>query len=305
MVAKCRLQLRLYDGSRELFPPRTKVLVTIINGQFEQLVRDTFTGPQLDFDLPFYNGIADRFTVITYVDGYRQAGYTPISLSPEAPVCLDLLLPPRDPVFNFAGLDFHQAKNRLPFFAMGSPETVAQAHFEELLERSPKVLACMLNLVTAMRFITLGDRTPLDYLRQLRWAPDPPAQDRFFVYCDADLIDDVRAATNKGLFAPEYGCGVFHAGASLSWKEIQLQNANVQLTFHTNPGDCVTEKKWVTLEPDIDYFKDPGSHALLEVCQNKLTGSLTEPAGAYVLRWIEHRHKGLPDFNPPYTLRAE
>jgi hypothetical protein len=56
------------------------------------------------------------------------------------------------------------------------------------------------------------------------------------------------------------------------------------------------------VEPDIDYYKDLGAHALLEVIANTLTGSLTDPKNVYVLRWIAGRRAGVPEFDPPYTI---
>jgi hypothetical protein len=58
----------------------------------------------------------------------------------------------------------------------------------------------------------------------------------------------------------------------------------------------------VMIEPDIDYYKDPLAHALLEVAANKLTNSLTDPHQVYVLRWMAGRHAGVPNFEPPYTI---
>jgi hypothetical protein len=56
------------------------------------------------------------------------------------------------------------------------------------------------------------------------------------------------------------------------------------------------------LEPDIDYYKDPGAHLILEVLRNTLTGSLTDPRVVYVLRWTAGRAAGRPQFDPPYVI---
>jgi hypothetical protein len=57
----------------------------------------------------------------------------------------------------------------------------------------------------------------------------------------------------------------------------------------------------VMLEPDIDYFRDLGAHALLEVIPNAL-GGITDPKIVYVLRWIAGRRAGVPEFDPLYTI---
>ena len=117
------------------------------------------------------------------------------------------------------------------------------------------------------------------------------------------LSKPFKLAALKGQFDAEHGCGLVHPGASMSWKQNAFPESNVQLTFHTDPLDCVSGNGWVTVEPDIDYHKDLAAHTILEVCRNVITGSLTEPAEVFVLRWIEQRRLGLPDFSPGYSLR--
>jgi len=53
---------------------------------------------------------------------------------------------------------------------------------------------------------------------------------------------------------------------------------------------------------DIDYYKDLGAHARLEVVANAVTAGLTNPEMVYVLRWIAGRHAGVPKLNPLYTI---
>lgn len=60
----------------------------------------------------------------------------------------------------------------------------------------------------------------------------------------------------------------------------------------------------VGVEVDMDYFRDQGAHAILEVLPNLFTSGLTDPKRIYVLRWIAGRQAGVPDFNPPYTIEA-
>lgn len=301
------LVVRLFDGTGQLFPAGTQTLLTATDGNQKQIVREYFNAGQVELDgLPFYDNLGDDYAVIGFVQGYQQAGYSPVKLSPQAPVTVDLMLIPQNPVFNFAGLTWDLAKQRMPFLAAapGESDQDAQDRFSQLMETNgSKSLACMLNLVTAMDAIDLDGRSPVSFLRQVRWDDKYPAQDRFFAYCDASLVDAVRAAAAKGQFSMEPDPGLLHPGATLSWKQIQFPEANVQLTFHTDPPDCVPANNWVTVEPDIDYYKDLLNHAILEVAVNALTGSLTEPAEVFVLRWIEQRRLGLPDFAPGYTLR--
>jgi hypothetical protein len=303
------LALRVFDGTGQLFPAGTQILVTITDGNQKQIVRQPFNAGQIALKgLPFYDNFGDNYSVIAYVEDHKQAGYAPVKLSPTAPANVDLMLIPNHPVFNFAGLTWEMAKQKMPFLApmAGQSETDAQDRFSQLMESNDsKSLASMMNLVTSMQGIDLDGRSPASFIKQVRWDYKFPAQDRFFAYCDSALIDAVRAAAAKGQFDAEHGCGLMHPGASLSWKQNAFPEANVQLTFHTDPIDCVPANGWVTVEPDIDYYKDLAAHSILEVCRNQLTGSLTEPAEVFVLRWIEQRRLGLPDFAPGYTLRAD
>jgi hypothetical protein len=157
-----------------------------------------------------------------------------------------------------------------------------------------------------MSQIHLPVGTPLDYIEQLVWDKSQlqdPKQDRFFAWADAKLIDQVAQAAGQGQFAPEVGTAFFHPGATRSWKQIQFGEANVQLTFHENQRQTINGIDCVVLEPDIDYYKDLGAHALLEVIHNSVTKTLTDPRVVYVLRWIAGRHAGVPNFDPPYILQ--
>ncbi|MBS1815037.1 MAG: hypothetical protein JSS87_09210 [Acidobacteria bacterium] len=303
------LVVRVFDGTGQIFPAGTQLLLTVIDGNQKQIIRQEFTSGQIRVQgLPFYNNFGDNYAVIAFVEGFRQAGYAPVKLSPAEEVTVDLMLIPKDPVFNYAGFSWEAAKARLSFLAPlpGQSEEDAKQRFSQMWETNgSKSLACMLNLVTAMDAIDLGGRSPVSYIRQIRWDHKFPAQDRFFAYCDAALIDAVRTAAAKGIFEPEHGAGIFHPGATLSWKQVEYPEANVQLTFHTNPLDCVSGSNWVTVEPDIDYYKDLAAHSILEVCRNEATGSLTEPAEVFVLRWMEQKRLGRPEFSPGYTLRNE
>ena len=146
----------------------------------------------------------------------------------------------------------------------------------------------------------MANGTPLDYFRGIEW--DTLKGDRFFGFALPDLVSKVKQMVSKKLFAPELDPGFFHGDATSSFKEIRFGEANVQLTFHENDKKKIDRELCVRVEPDIDYYKGLGAHALLEVFYNKLTNSLTDPAQAYVLRWMAGKQVGLPGFNPPYRL---
>jgi hypothetical protein len=303
MADTSKLQLRIFDGTRQLFSKPANFLVRIVDGQQNQQVWKEFPSPDLTFDdLPFYDNLFDNYTVVVSADGYQQAGFVPVKLSNEYVTTLDLMLIAKDPGFSFVNARWPAAKTKFPFLGSDVSDAAGEARYDGLVE-AEKPLACLLNLGEAMSQIALAQGTPLDYIKQVRWdAPYAPAQDRFFGWCDVALIDQVKVAAAAGKFAVENAPGLFHPGATSSWKQIQFGEANVQLTFHENDKMVIGGVNCVMIEPDIDYYRDLGAHTIFEVIPNGLTHSLTEPSEVYVLRWIAGQTAGIPEFAPMYTI---
>ena len=298
-----KLELRIFDGSRQLFPAPADFLVTIFDGNQKQLFRQDIQSNVTPFDLPFYDNFGDNYRVIVSTDGHKQAGFFPVVLSDKFTRTLDIMLIPNDPGFSFVNARWEAVSADYPFLANGADNATGKARYEMLLDQQEKSLACFLNLVEAMGEISLSQGTPLDYIKQLRWdAPLAPAQDRFFGWCDPKLIDQVKIATAAKQFA--VAPAGLHPGATSSWKQIQFGEANVQLTFHENNHLTIDGVDCIMVEPDIDYFEDPGAHILFEVVPNELTHSLTNPTEVYVLRWMAGQQAGVPEFAPMYTITS-
>ncbi len=177
----------------------------------------------------------------------------------------------------------------------------AEDAYGQLLEDRPDRLACLLNITTAMQQISLPQKAPLDYFKTF----DVPAfaPDRIFGYADATLVQQVRQAARQGQFATEPAIYLgLHGDATSSFKQIQFGEANVQLTFHEKNRRTIDDVDCVYVEPDIDYYKDPGAHSVLEVIPNKLTGNVSNPRLIYVVRWMAGRRSGVPEFDPLYTI---
>lgn len=295
------LTVNVYDGTRKPFPAGINVLYRVFDGNQKQLASLEKPVSSIDFTVPFYDNFGDNYRVIVFSDGYHQAGYAPVKLSAQAPATLDLMLIPKNASLNFSQAAWDSIKTKLPFLASDVDDATGRDRYSNVMEDKPKSLASLLNITTSMVQIPLPDgSTPLDYLKVMKW-DDSFAQDRFFAYCDAKLIDQVRAAAKQGKFAEENDPGAFHPGATASWKQVQFDEANLQLTFHEGDNQTINGVNCVVVEPDIDYYKDLISHALLEVIPNFFTGGLTNPEVVYVLRWIVGRRAGV-DFNPPYTI---
>jgi len=303
------LMVNVFDGTRQPIAAGTKVLVRVIDGNQKQIISDFYTQPSILFQgLPFYNNFGDSYTVVVSADGYVQAGYFPIKIAPNSVQHIDVMLIPSDGTFNFADSTWPNLKQTHPQFsallaAAAADDNAAQDRYSQLMETHPASLASFFNLATAMSAVHLPQGTPLDYIKQVIW-DDTFAQDRFFGYADKRLIDQVKIATQQGEFAPELDPWLFHPSATSSWKQIQFGEANVQLTFHEGHTQQIDGVDCVMIEPDIDYYKDPGAHFLAEVVVNAASHTLTDPKQVYVLRWIAGRHAGVPDFNPPYTIVA-
>ena len=300
---KAFIQLAVFDGTRQPFPAGKKLLVRISDGSQRQLEDDFFKKASIRFAVPFSDNFKDNYAVLVTCDGYRDAGFFPVKVSPDLPATIDLMLVPKQAKYQFPTWNQLKADYRrfADFLNCEGDEAATKAHYEELRQDRPASLASMLNLTAAMSAIHLPSGTPLDYFKQIEWDATL-AQDRFFGFADADIVGQVRTAAAQGAFAPEPSPALFHPDATSSYKQIQFGEANVQLTFHENTIKTIGGVKCVRAEPDIDYYKDPAAHALLEVIPNSLSHGLTDPQIVYVLRWIAGRHAGIPEFDPGYTL---
>lgn len=302
----CSIVVRLFDGTRRSVAPDLQVLLTVRDGNQKRVYWDYLKGPQFELrELPFHDNFIDSYTVLASASGYDQAGFTPVKVSPGAPGKIDLMLLSKDATYNFSQARWDILQNTHPqlaalFSAGGADEDAARDRYTNLMEQQPATLACFFNLATAMAAIDLPSGRPLDYFRELIW--DSMQPDRFFAWADPELVAQVRQAAHEGKFAPEPGTALFHPGATSSFKQIQFGEANVQLTFHEDDTRIIDGTECIKVEPDIDYYKDLGAHALLEVVPNSLTGGKTDARQVYVLRWIAGRHAGVPEFNPPYVI---
>jgi len=295
------LLVRIYDGSRQLMKDGKDVLYRIIDGNQKQIQALTRKKSSIRFvGLPFYDNFGDNYTVIVWSAGYDQAGFHPVRLSSEKEAQIDLMLLPKKAQFDFSAAAWETVAAQLPFLASGVAPDQAKQRWQDLMTANPERLAALLNITTAMGQIFLPVGTPLSYLKEIVWGQ--LAQDRFFAYADKTLVGQVKTAAEHKLFAPEIGTGFFHEGATLSFKQVQFGESNVQITFHENDTKSIGGVDCVLVEPDMDYYKDLAAHALLEVLPNAVSGGLTNPKTIYVLRWMAGRQAGVPEFEPPYTI---
>jgi hypothetical protein len=307
--------LNVFDGQRRLVPQGTKLLVRIIDGNQKFIVDRYYDGPSIRFDgLPFYDNFGDNYTVIVWTDGYKQAGFTPVKISnkPEAMPVLDLMLLPSKNMIDFSDASFDALKlaNSPIYFLLlsGDAEPVAKARWEALMKNDPLTAICILNISTALLDAKLGSGSPvLPFVRRIIFdshsadGKEKPSKSRFFAYADKRLIEELNGEVKRGTWHADPGSFVFHPGSTASFREKRFGEANMQVTFFENDTTVIDGVACVKVEIDIDYYRDPAAHAILEVLPHLLTGGASDPVTVYQLRWIAGRRSG-NDFAPPYRI---
>ena len=158
-----KLQLRVFDGTRQLFSAPAKFLVTVTDGNRTQQVRDYYQANDIIFDLPFFDNFGDNYAVVVWAKGYKQAGFVPVTLSDQYLKTLDIMLIPDNPGFRFVDARWDAARARYPLLGSDVDNPTGAARYDNLLDQTPKSLACLLNIFEAMSQIALSQGTPLDY----------------------------------------------------------------------------------------------------------------------------------------------
>lgn len=304
------LSVRIFDGRRGLIDNAKDVFVRILDGNQEQRFAGNLKAAVQGFEVPFFDNAGDNYAVLASKPGYVGAGFHGIKVSKARTEPIDLMLIPVKHRFNFVNCGFDALRATHPLYcdllsALAPDARDRWNAFTADGSADGPIVADALNILTAMREIQLAVGTPLDYLKAIRWDGDfMLQQDRFYVWVDPELVNEVVRAADQKKFTQEFNPGIFHKGATRSYKENLLAEANIQLTFHENTK-CTERgfEKCVLMEPDIDYFPDALSHGILEVVPGFF--SKTDPRAVYVMRWISSRRTaGVQEFNPPYTIEA-
>ncbi len=301
-----RVMINVFDGRRQPFTDG-KILVTMFDGRQNMLPRVFMdSASQLFPGLSLEDNFADQYRIIVSAGGYKDAGFYPVQLKPNVTVLLNLMLIPKSNELNFGQARWIDVKAKRPrlygVLRDTTDETASRRRYSDLEDRQGgEVLACLLNLLTASDQLNLRHGTPIDYLKAIIW-DDPSAElarDRCFGWADAKLLDELEGAKDDGVLEPVPF--VLHPGATGSYKQIQFGEANLQITLHGNDRETLSGVDCVKVELDIDYYRDPAAHFLLEVAVNAF-GHLTDPRAVYALRWIAGQKAGIPEFDPLYMI---
>ena len=305
-----RAMVNVFDGTRNLYSDSAPLLITVRDGNQNNQSRDFHNKPSVLFSgLPLFHNFGDDYAFLASAGGYKDAGFFPVKLASNVNRIVDLMLIPKSGAFNFAQAKWSALGTTRPafkeLFANGATDDEAAATRYGDIEEQGAILACLLNITTAMQQINLPQKTALEYLKRIIWENQDEfamGEDRFFAWADPKLIDQIELAKQQTPKTIDNASFALHPGATRSYKQIQFGEANVQLTFHENDRLDVDGVSCVMVEPDIDYFKDPGAHLVLEVLVNAF-GSITDPSAVYALRWIAGRRAGFPEFDPLYTIQ--
>lgn len=277
MAAK--LRVRLFDGARQPLSGDNDALITIFAGN-RQLYRDYQPAPEVSFSFDK----ADTLRVLAYVKHFRDSGFAPVPLAKGSGATLDLMLLARGGSLNFAQARWPKLKPEWRAF-LGP-----RSEYEDTLEFRPVALATMLNVLAASESLGV-----LPHFRSVEWSTI--RNDRFYCWMDKSLVDLLTSDPKRFQRSPAAG----HPGATRTFKQTDFNEANIQFSLHENADLPAGLEGAVRVECDMDYYKDKGAHFLLEVLPNRLTGTRTNPALVYMLRWMAGRRAAEPDFAPPFV----
>lgn len=305
------IQVNVYDGTRNPIPATSEVLLTVIDGNQKEVFRKYVKGQSLKVtELQFHDNFGDLYTVLVWKKGFKQAGFHPVKLKRGQTVTIDLMLMPDPYKLNFDRAAWETIKTTLPAFhklmSQGLSDADARARYEKLMADKPLVLAHLLNVAAAINVLTVGSgETILPFYKELVF-DETMKQNKFFVYVDRSLVAKMRAAVAAKTWEYAAGASVFHKGNTASFKEVSFWEANVQITFYETDSKVIDGVDVVRVDTDIDYYRDPASHIILEVIPNTAGGGMTNPLECYQLRWIaSHAKSGAPVFDPPYVVEPK
>ncbi len=294
-----------FDGTRDLIPAGKELLFRFRDGTQKEVLAKSQRKPVLKATLPFADNFKDQYAVIVSGKGYWQAGFHPVPLKANTVTRVDLMLLSENGTFQFHHARWSALRTTHPkwtaFLKGKLSEEAAEKRHGQWMEDTPEHLAAFLNFAEALDDIQFRVGTGFDYLKQPLTGnlAEDFLVDRCFAFADAGLVEQLEIAVDEGTFAPANSS--LHPGATGSFKEVRFGEANVQITLHEEDKKRIGDVNCIKVEVDMDYFRDPLAHLLLEVLPNQFGGG-TDPRQIYLLRWIAGRRAGVPEFDPPYVI---
>src|SRR6266852_984347 len=158
-----RAVINVFDGTRALYSDDAKPLITVRDGNQKVLRRDFHDDSSVFFTgLPLFDNFGDNYTFLASADGYKDAGFFPVKLAPNVDQIVDLMLIPHSNSFNFAQAKWNVLAATRPEFkdlfknGVATDDEAATRYGD--LEEGGAVLACLLNIITAMQQLHLPQK---------------------------------------------------------------------------------------------------------------------------------------------------
>src|SRR5260370_40085449 len=169
-----RAMVNVFDGIRTPYSNDARILITARDGNQKVQSREFHDDPSVFFNgLPLFNNFGDDYTFLAAADGYKDAGFFPVKLASNVDLTVDLMLIPNSNAFNFAQAKWSALGTARPalrdLFANGAADDAAAAARYSALEERGAILACLLNITTAMQQFNLPHNPPIDYLKRIIW----------------------------------------------------------------------------------------------------------------------------------------
>src|SRR5262249_44560619 len=94
------IAVSLFGGDRQPLSEKS-VLLRIRDGNQRELMGRYFKRSAVNAKVPFYDNLGDLYTVLASCDGYRDAGFYPVKVSPDVKQPVDLMLVPNHAKYTF------------------------------------------------------------------------------------------------------------------------------------------------------------------------------------------------------------
>src|SRR4051794_33595796 len=82
----------LFDGTRNALPPAVEVLLRVRDGAQNEVVNRFVKGSSLKVTVPYSDNFKDAYTALVSSDGFRDAGFHPVKVSPDQEAHVNLML---------------------------------------------------------------------------------------------------------------------------------------------------------------------------------------------------------------------
>ena len=164
-----RAMVNVFDGTRQPYSDKPQILYTARDGNQKVQHRQFHKQSSVLFtELPLFNNAGDNYAFLVAADGYKDAGFFPVTLAANVDMGVDLMLIPASNAFNFVNATWKAlGKSRSELKALlangaASSADAATRYGNIMEDQQGETLACLLNITTAMQQINLPQGTPVE-----------------------------------------------------------------------------------------------------------------------------------------------